>query len=135
MHDRELVDRLKFELANQAAVEEGGEAATAKDQLLGITGDGRATRERFQAADLAAATDGAGIGHDLDVADIAGSTLGSAMQDAIADDPGPDAGADLRDDHGLGGKVLVDDELQAERIHSRPAGCIACAEGVVAAEA
>ena len=57
-----------------------------------------AAGERLEAADVAAAADDRRVVGDLDVADVAGTPLGAAMEAAVGDDPGADAGADLDDD-------------------------------------
>ena len=60
--------------------------------------DGRPAGKGLEAADVAAPADDARIVDDLDVADVAGTALGAAMEPAVADDPGADARADLDDD-------------------------------------
>ena len=61
--------------------------------------EGRAAGQRLEAAEIAAAADDRRVIDDLDVADVAGTALGAAVEVAVRDDAGPDAGADLDDHH------------------------------------
>ena len=65
---------------------------------LASPADRRAAGERLETADVAAAAHDRRIVHDLDVADVAGAPLRAAMEVAVRDDPGADAGPDLDDD-------------------------------------
>ena len=62
-------------------------------------GQGRATGQRLETADVPAATDDGGIVDDLDVPDVAGRSLRAAVEAAVGDDAGADPGPDLDDDH------------------------------------
>ena len=84
-----------------ALVERGPEprAAAVLGGRLARPAERRATGQRLEAADVAAAADDRRIVGDLDVADVAGTPLRAAMEVAVRDDPGPDARPDLDDDH------------------------------------
>ena len=80
-----------------SAVRSRGAPAVAGRRLAGPAERG-AAGERLEAADVAAAADDRRVVDDLDVADVAGTALGAAMEAAVGDDPGADARPDLDDD-------------------------------------
>ena len=65
---------------------------------LSVPSDRRAARERLEAADVPASTDDRGVVDNLDVPDVAGAALRTAVDPPVRDDPGADAGPDLHDD-------------------------------------
>ena len=54
--------------------------------------------DSLEAADVSAAADDRRVVDDLDVADVAGRSLGAAVQLAVGDQPGADARPDLHED-------------------------------------
>ena len=73
-------------------------ASAGERHALPVAGQGGAPGERLEAADVAAPADHRRVVDDLDVPDVAGRALRPAVDAAVRDDPGADAGADLDDD-------------------------------------